>query len=301
MNMLSHDVGIFTLILNIILNGIGDENIVVAIDLFTRLLSIEICLFGMAIAFGKKECSSIFYKTLMIASYLYFMQNYGLITDAMFDFFSSAGVKIGGSSLSLSSDFLMDPSGIMKTGWKTAGKIWILDSPWDYLEMDDNIFRLICSLIIIIAFFIIMVTSIFRVLEFYLVSTMSLIIFPFGIIDLFKYLSENCIGNLFKLGMKIMTFTFICSLSLNIFENHIATMLSSDPTLKECISCSMATIVICILICKIPQIASGLLGGNPSINAGGGAGRSAGKAMTAMASKGASKVAEVLKKGLKKK
>jgi type IV secretion system protein TrbL len=289
------DTGIFTLILEIFLEALGDENIVVAIKMFTQLLSIEICLFGIAIAFGKADCSEIFYKTLIIAGYLYFIQNYGLITEAMFDFFSETGIKIGGSSLSLSSDFLMDPSSIMKTGWKTSFKIWILDSPWDYLKMDDNIFRLICSIIIIIAFFIIMLSSIFRVLEFYLITTMSLIIFPFGIIGFFKYLSENCIGNLFKMGMKLMTFTLICSLSLNIFENNIADMLSSDPSLAECISCSMATVVVCILIWKVPELASGLVSGNPSINASGAA-KGGAKAMAAIASKGASKAVEAIKR-----
>ena len=149
--------------------------------------------------------------------------------------------------------------------------------------------------IIIIAFFILMLSSIFRVLEFYLITTMSLILFPFGIINIFRYLSENCIGTLFKCGMKIMTFTFVCSLSLNIFENHIADMLSSDPTLAECISCTMATLVVCILVWKVPEIASGLVTGSPSINASGAA-KSGARAIAAVASKGASKIAQAANK-----
>jgi type IV secretion system protein TrbL len=285
-----------TTVLHTFLGALGSENISIAISIFARLLSIEVGLFGIAMALGKVECSDIFYKSLMIAFYLYFIQNYQVITGAMFDFFSNTGIQLGGSGLGLSADFLMDPSSIMNTGWKTVIKIWVLDSGFDLLlRQIDNIFRLINSIIVLIAFFIIMACSIFRVLEFYLVTTMSLILFPFGIIGFLSYLSENCIGNLFKLGMKLMTFTFITSLSLEIFDDHIVSTLSSNPSLKESISCSVASCIICLLIWKVPEVAAGLITGNPSLRAFG-AVKAGANLVKNIATKGANSISKALKK-----
>jgi P-type conjugative transfer protein TrbL len=285
-----------TTVLHIFLDALGNENISIAISVFARLLMIEIVLFGVAMALSRVECSEIFYKSLMIVFYLYFIQNYQEITDAMFDFFSSTGIKLGGSSLSLSSDFLMDPSSIMKTCWEIYVELWTPDNWFNLLfRRVDQLFMLINTLVIITAFFIIEACAVLRVLEFYLISTVSLILFPFGIIKPLVYLSETCIGNIFKLGIKLMTFTFVCSISVNIFENHIAANLSSNPSFMENISCSTASCLICVIIWKVPELAAGLITGNPNIGAFG-AIKAGANAVKAILSKGISKIAKALKK-----
>ena len=254
-----------TTALETFIGAIGTENINIATDIFMPLTSIMIIIFGISIALGKAEVSDTFYRCVMIATYFYFIQNYTFITSSLLDFFSTAGLTIGGSSLT--ANFLYDPSGILIKGFLTAWDVLIPDDFWDLFKAMDNLYRLVVYFCVWFCFGFIAVSDFLFVIEYHLITTLLIIIFPFGILNIFSFLSESVISTLFRLNIKLMTFCFVVSLSLNLLEEEIVDQLSNNPSLEECLVCTVCTYAICYVVWKVPNLASTVITGNPSLNA----------------------------------
>ena len=254
-----------TTALETFIGAIGTENINIATDIFMPLTSIMIIIFGISVALGRAEASDTFYRCLMIAIYYYFIQNYTFITSALLDFFSTAGLMVGGSDLK--ADFLYDPSKILIKGFLTAWNILIPDDFWDLFRIVDNLYRFIVHLCVWLCFGFIAVSDFLFVIEYHLITTLLIIIFPFGILNIFSFLTESVISTLFRLNIKLMTFCFVVSLSLNLLEEEIIDQLSSNPSLEECLVCTVCTYAICYVVWKIPNLAATIITGNPSLNA----------------------------------
>ncbi len=251
--------------LELFIATISSENINIATGVFGPIASVFIIISGILMALNKSEASDIFYKSILIAAYFYFIQNYELITAGLLDFFSTAGFLAGGSDLD--SDFLYDPARILIKGFILSIDVAIPENWLEWLEVIDNVYRLLTSLIVWLCFGFIAVSDFFIMIEYHVVVTLLVIVFPFGIIPGFSFISESVISTLFRMNIKVMTFSFAVSLIIDLLESEIIDKLSDNPSMEECLVVFLCVIMTCYVVWKVPNIASTIITGNPTFGA----------------------------------
>lgn len=258
-------IGFLTTALETFIGAIGSENIDIALGVFGPLISIFISISGIMIALGKAEASDVFYRSLLIGGYVFFIQEYELITAGLFDFFSNAGLVAGGSSLD--PDFLYDPSGILVKGFLLSIDLVLPDDLMDLFFILDNLCELLAAVLVWLCFGLIALTDFFFMVEYHIVTTLLLILFPFGILPSLSFLSESVLSTLFRLNVKIMTFSFVLSLTMELIEDEFVDKLSSSPTFEECLVGLLCIFTILYIVWKIPNLAANVITGSATLNA----------------------------------
>ena len=260
------DDNVLTNILQMVLDPIGAENIKVASKLCGYMTLVFIPVYGIAVALGKAEID-VFGKAIFIGFYFWLIERYNDITYSLSYFFCEAGLKIGGSDLK--PDFLYDPSRTIIEGFAVAFKTLVPANIFQAFDIMDNQFRLIIAIASLVCIFFITLRQFYIVIEYHIVTALAAVLFPFGMLKILRFTSESVISTLFKLNMKLLTFSFVFSLSISIFEDHVIPLMTDNPSIQDSGNCIMLCLIIFLLIWNIPNLSSSIISGHGNLSGAG--------------------------------
>lgn len=209
-------------------------------------------------------------KLLKYGIWIYLIQNWGMIVNAILQSFIKVGIAAGGSSIGM--DLMKSPSTICTEGLRLVyplveymtqfkGIFAIFENPW-------IIFLTAISILVILAAFIIISIQIFvTYVEFYITATQLLIFLPFGANKFTSFMAEKAIGGIMAYGVKIMVMTSILAAMGPIVRAWTVTA-NATPTPAILTGTMAACLLLAYLCWHVPGMAAGIMTGAPSLTAG---------------------------------
>ena len=148
---------------------------------------------------------------------------------------------------------------------------------WEHAQQ-QNLLTIFIGLVCVVAAVVILFLTALEMfmvrIEFWTMALITIPLLPFGVIGQLKFLSEKAIGTMFNLAIKIFVVAFIATLSVNILtglvDNARETATSSDfiGNISYFLQVLLYALILFYMTKKIPELVSGLLSGNPSLNGG---------------------------------
>ncbi|MDR2017912.1 MAG: P-type conjugative transfer protein TrbL [Syntrophobacterales bacterium] len=264
------DVGILTIILKsfglAFINGIGFIH-GDAKWLLGTLIVIDLVLAVVLNLSDGDHMKTLIQKTLKYGFFIWIVMDYKMLINTVSNTFSAIGLKAGGGSLS--SALLTDPSALADQGIILTAPIFDHIKNIGVMDMMKNLsdiaFTGLVGLLIVFLFFIISIQIFITYLEFYVVSTLALILLPFGVNRRTAFLGEKAIGAVLSFGIKLMVLAFIAAVSIPLVQTWT---LPVDPTLQQDLCLLLGSLAITFLAWHAPTVATSLLSGSPSLTAG---------------------------------
>jgi len=260
------DSTVLTDILGAIVNGASQgfgELKQSAEGIFNKLLIIEVVLFGIGIALNRIDLQrELVAKILSIGFVQFVLFRYVWLVDGLRDGFVSAGLTAAGSNLSVP-EFL-DPSAFMRLGFESIFSVIegrFDQDTWTFLTSPGLVWLLygVTLVIMFFAFAAIGLQIFLSVAEFYLVSSLAIILIPFLVLERTSFLGLRAINGLIAICIKLMVIAFVASLSAPVMET--LTFTNSEPTIKEAMSLTVGALAIALLMWRAPVIAMSLISG----------------------------------------
>lgn len=265
------DSTVLTDILGAFVNGSSEGFPVIkqyAESIFTKLVIIEVVLFGIGIALGRIDFKSeVVAKVLAIGFAQFLVFHYVWIVDGIRDGFVEAGLTAGGSHLN-TAEFL-DPSAYISSGFDKVFSVLegrYEEGTWHFLSTFSmmGLFNLIILLIMFFAFVGMGFQIFFAVIEFYIVTSLAIILIPFIILKQTNFLGFRAINGILSNCIKLMVLAFIASLAAPVLQE--LTFSASDPTLRELVSLAVGALAIALLMWRAPAIAMSFIAGSSGLD-----------------------------------
>ena len=216
-------------------------------------------------------------SSLKYGSWFFILKNYPTLLDTLLNGAFQIGLIAGGGGVGMST--LTDPSMIIELGLRAT------QPAWDYLTSYQNIMTInfplmivvmFSALLVLIAYFIIAIQVFLTLLEFYIIAAIAPAFLAFGAWNKSAFLAEKAIGALFGFAIKIIVLVLILSAAIPVLSEF--TMPSNFSLASFGAAFRMAAAACCVaLLCwQAPGVAASMMGGAPSLSAGGAVGTAAG-------------------------
>lgn len=242
-------------------------------SLLRLFILIELILFGIYLALeGGEVIQSLFKKVLVLGSFQLLVANYAALIDVLRDSFVGIGLA-GQMGPSLSLTQFLDPSSLISHGFTVMYPIW---EHYNLLSILGSGFITVLNLFasgLIFVAFIWMAMQIFLIsVEFYIVTTLAVIMIPFGLFKPTAFLADRAFGSIFAVCIKLMVLAFVASVSLPVVQGVSFT--SVDPTLHETLTMLIGIGAVALVMARAPLIATGMISGSAGFEIGNGMVRS---------------------------
>lgn len=260
--------GIMNIVLRTFLDKISIGVGVVGVDargLLGILALMELILISLWWAYsGNEALSKLIKKVLAIFFFIWVIDNYSYILTWITNGFVWTGQRAaGGAAVDID-----DPSGIMFSGFEVVTPILeharAQSSLWGG-GFFDALMSLISAFFILVAYFILAVQIFLVRIEFALISTLGLILVPFGVFKYTAFMAEKVFGAVISFGVKLMVLAFVIAVGFPLMETL---SLPPDPSWPEMLSIMFGALAMAVLAIHAPGVAAGLLSGGPSLTAG---------------------------------
>lgn len=265
------DSNILTDVLGAFVNGSSEGFSVIksyAESLFTKLLIIELVLFGIGVALHKIDFKAeIVAKVLAIGFVQFLLFRYVWLVDALREGFVQAGLAAGGDNLN-ASEFL-DPSAYITSGFDKVYSVLesrFADDSWQFLSMLNMMghMNLIVLLIMFFAFAAMGFQIFLAVLEFYIVTSLAIIMIPFLLIEKTSFLGSRALNGILSNCIKLMVLAFIASLAAPVLQE--LNFASAEPTLKESVNLTVGALAVALIMWRAPSIAMSFIAGSSGLD-----------------------------------
>lgn len=265
------DSTVLTDILGSFVNGSSDGFPIIkgyAESLFAKLVVIEVVLFGIGVALNRIDFKAeVVAKVLAIGFAQFFIFRYVWLVDGLRDGFVDAGLAAGGQHLSVA-EFL-DPSAYISSGFDKVFSVLegrFDDGTWHFLSTFNmvGLFNLIILLVMFFAFVAMGFQIFFAVIEFYIVTSLAIILIPFLIIKNTNFLGFRAINGIISNCIKLMVLAFIASLAAPALQE--LSFSSGDPTLRESVSLAVGALAIALVMWRAPSIAMAFIAGSTGLD-----------------------------------
>jgi len=237
---------------------------------FGLLIALVVALTGIqwALSPNREVLASGFGKVLLIGAFAWLINDWQRLSETIWAGFIELGLTAGGGSLSRA-DFL-NPGAILAQGWqivKALGETPApVDNPLDVVgNMADAVILGLAMLGILLAFAVLALQIIVTLLEFKIVTLGGFVLLPFGIWNRSAFLAERPLGYVVSSGLKVLALAIVVSGARTIFDQLQP---SVNPDIYEALSILVASILLAMLAIFIPNLASALVTGGPSLGAG---------------------------------
>ena len=172
----------------------------------------------------------------------------------------------------------------------TIGKIYngletFLSSPF------SSILLAVSLLIFVVCCFLVGLEMFMARIEFYTLALLGIPLLAFGAIKHFEYLAQNTIRAVFNCGVKLSIIAFLQAVLCRIFSKYTADVVHSmsihrndlGPEIQSlAFQLVLMSLIMFLLVFKVPKLIQGLLSGNPSLGASDMTGTAMGVATTAV-------------------
>jgi type IV secretion system protein TrbL len=244
-------------------------------NLLTTLAAIELILaaLGWAIT-GQDALVGLIKKILLIGFFVFVIQHYDSLLHIVIEGFIQTGKTASSSGGDVLAS-IRDPSTIIDAGFYVA--LPVLEHLKSFGGLDaiyhlqDVLICLLCALGIIAAYFIMAIQVFVTYLEFAIISTLGLILVPFGTLRHTRFLAEKVFGAVIAFGIKLMVLGLLISVTLPVLKQFA---LPEDPTWTQLFSLLAICFAVAALAWHAPGVAAGILSGGPSLTAATAAGTS---------------------------
>lgn len=237
-------------------------------SIFAKLLIIELVLFGIGVALHRIDFKAeLVAKVLAIGFAQFLLFRYVWLVDGLRDGFVTAGLAAGGDHLN-TAEFL-DPSAYISSGFDKVFSILegrFEDGTWHFLSTFSMIglFNLIILLIMFFAFVAMGFQIFFAVIEFYIVTSLAIILIPFLILKQTNFLGFRAINGILSNCIKLMVLAFIASLASPVIQELAFS--TPEPTLRESVSLAVGSLAIALLMWRAPAIAMAFIAGSSGLD-----------------------------------
>lgn len=240
-------------------------------SLFGYLIAID---FVLAILFnllsfggGQNFIGQTISKILCYGFWLWIIQNWGSLCNALINSLSIAGTSFG----SLNPDVLKHPSMLIDMGIENSWPYWdaiTKQTSWTSILSSLGVYllALLGAIGIFLGFALIAFQVFVTYIEFYLSSALMLLFIPFGSNKYTERFAQNCIGGVIAHGVKLMFLGAIISLSGPILES-LDTSFNSTPEWSKLATSAITPWAIAFLCWQAPSMAAGFMSGGPSLSA----------------------------------
>lgn len=239
---------------------------------------IEIVLLFLLYAFGRQETiADLIKKMVVISLFVWLIRDWQQLMDIVFTSAAMLGVIAGTVGNIDQSDLqnYVRPSRLIATGYDYFGtmilKIGDLFGSWSPSAILKGIvmailFALI-ALIVLVGFLVGGIRVLMTTLEFHIMTALIVIMLPFAVLRATSFLAERSFAIVVSLSVKMMVTLFI----LTLVESILLEMLQATAGKLDwpiVVSYLITGILIPILLWVAPNLAAGLMSGNPTLNAG---------------------------------
>ena len=248
-----------------------------AMSLFATVAAIDF-MFNLLLKLDELDhVKNLIRSSIKYGGWYYLLKNYPQLLDTLLDVAFYIVLIAGGGGVGMST--LTDPSMIIELGLRAT------QPAWDYLTSYQNILAInfplmivvmFSALLVLVAYFIIAIQVFLTLLEFYIIAAIAPAFLAFGAWDKSAFLAEKAIGALFGFAIKIIVLVLILSAAIPVLSEF--TMPANFRLASFGAAFRMAAAACCVaLLCwQAPGVASSMMGGSPSLSAGGAVGTAAG-------------------------
>ena len=238
---------------------------------FGLLIVLVVALTGIqwALSSNREVLAAGFGKVLLIGVFAWLINDWQALSETIYAGFLELGLVAGGGSLSRA-EFL-NPGAVLQQGWeivKALGETPApVDNPLDVVgNMADALILGLAMIGILLAFAILALQIIVSLLEFKIVTLGGFILLPFGIWSKSAFLAERPLGYVVSSGLKVLALAIVVSGARTVFDQLQP---STNPDIYEALTILVASMLLAMLAMFIPNLASALVTGGPTLGAGG--------------------------------
>lgn len=236
------------------------------------VISLSLAALLWAIDENQNVPAALIRKVLLFGFFAWLINSWHDLTLTVIKGFVALGLKAGGGRMSVD-ELLKSPSKVVWDGLDVAfellkyiGRVASEGMGVGFFTHIDTI--LVTAIVIvgvILAFILLGVEVVVTVIEFYVVTLISFVMVPFGILTQTSFLAERAIAYVPSVGVKMMALALVVSIGEQIFTSYT---LSAEPTWQESCGMLVAAIVLLMLALKIPAVAAAQITGSPQLSAG---------------------------------
>ncbi|MCA9508064.1 MAG: type IV secretion system protein [Myxococcales bacterium] len=263
------DSSIITDILESYINGASRGFLVLedyAQGLFHKLLIIEFVLLGLGMAMQRIDFNTqIISKVLAIGFVQFVLFRYVWLVDLLINSCISVGLSPTGN---LSVSQFLDVSAFITLGFD---KFWSLLGTEHSFTLTTilsfpvaKLLYLIAGIVMLIAFFTMGLQIFLSLIEFYIISSITIIFVPFLLIKQTSFLAIRSLNSLLAICFKLMVLAFISGLSYPVLE--VLTPTGDMPSLKEALTLALGSVAVSLVMKGAPSIAIATLNGSSGLN-----------------------------------
>ena len=216
---------------------------------------------------GELRMSQMISQIMKICAFFFLVANMGHLHMIILQSFQKGGLLAALGPSGMSTD--ITPSGILNIGMKVTEKLWK-----DYnsgLSIANTFKFLIILGMTIFAFFVMSIQIMLTKIEFNIFAAIAVILMPFGALRFTSFLFQRAVSCVFSFGIKLMICYFmlgivIAQANAGVFKEGLTSMNSSFGAL---IAQALGYVAIGYLVWKVPNIVSGMMNGQPSLDGNG--------------------------------
>ncbi len=237
--------------------GIPSNLEIYALSLLGILITIDIAMLAFEIE-GTDMVKTLIKKIFKYGMIIFLIKNYSNICRTIsegFIFIAEKGVNVGHS--------IDSPEDVYEMGVKLSEEFFGKTKGRWYSITVDTILNGLMGFIILGSFFVIALVFMMTWIEFYVLVGIGIMFVPFLVLSKTAFLTEKIISLIISLSVKLMTMTLILNVTFSILEKmEIAT---KELTFARGLSDVSVVLIIGYMMVKLPEMASSLLTGNPSL------------------------------------
>jgi type IV secretion system protein TrbL len=214
------------------------------------------------IALGKSDIGPEAIKKLFITAFsLWLITNMHWVTNMILRNFAHAGLVAGGSAITQAQIF--DPSAIIGMGLDATQPIF--EDGGFSINVFNMFMKGIAGLMILGCFAYIAFQLFLSILEFYIITVVSVILVPFGLFRPLSFLFEKSIVATFALALRFMILAFVVCLSYKTLQSL---KLDEGYTFVDCVNMLVASGMIAFLCGSCTRLAAVYFGGGIGMSGG---------------------------------
>lgn len=201
-------------------------------------------------------------KVIFIGAFIFMVKSFPWLVKHVISGFTWVGNTAGNPS---NTSIVYDPTAIMTQGFKVCYNLTVeMANSGGWTELSQFITCFAEYLFIIICFMIMAIQVFLVNVELGIITTLGLILIPFGVWRPTSFIAEKVFGAIISFGVKLMVLAFIMAVA---YPLMIKLALPPDPSLVDFINTWLGAAMLAFLSFHAPGMAAGLISGSPSLSA----------------------------------
>ena len=215
---------------------------------------------------GEVRMSELISRVMKVGFFLFLILNWDKINSAILVSFQYAGLTAAG--VAPSGDWIA-PSKLLQHGFDVVGEL--LKGFQETSIMSDGglgkcFMYLLATVITLAAFFFLTLQILLTKIEFNVFASVGIILLPFGAIRFTAFLFQRTVSAVFAFGVKLMVMYFLIAL-FNSLAGGVH-QIPANASFAEMLRLALSYAAMAFLAWQLPNKASSLMSGMPSMDAG---------------------------------